>query len=108
MTIAILAFLQASHHFYFAQRFLWALFAILLSMSRTTGSSTFLLLGRVFGTLASAIASYIIWYIVDKRTPGILVLLWIWFVCIGVFCKFVMRQENDCRHTVNLKRFAVV
>ncbi|KAL6903874.1 hypothetical protein GGI43DRAFT_381581 [Trichoderma evansii] len=89
MTIGIIAFLHDSQDFYFAQRFLWALFAILLSMARTAGSSTFLLLGRVLGTIASMITSYIIWYVVDQKTPGILVFLWLWFLVLGyLFVKF--------------------
>ncbi|KAL6697602.1 hypothetical protein J3F84DRAFT_369427 [Trichoderma pleuroticola] len=89
MTIAIIAFLHDSQNFYFEHRFLWSLFAILLSMARTAGSSTFLLLGRVLGTLASMIASYIIWYVVDEKTPGILVFLWLWFIVLGyLFVKF--------------------
>lgn len=85
MTIGIIAFLRDSRDFYSRQRFLWALFAIFLSMSRTAGSSTFLLLCRVLGTIASMIASYIIWYIVDQKTPGILVFTWLWFTIIGFF-----------------------
>lgn len=85
MTICIMAFLHDSQDFYFRQRFLWALFAILLSLGRTAGSSTFLLLCRILGTIASMIASYIIWYIVDRKTPGILVFTWLWFVVIGFF-----------------------
>ncbi|KAL7917238.1 hypothetical protein ACQKWADRAFT_324807 [Trichoderma austrokoningii] len=89
MTVGVIAFLHDSQDFYFAQRFLWALFAIVLSMARTTGSSTFLLLGRVLGTIASMIASYIIWYVVDQKTPGILVFLWLWFLVLGyLFVKF--------------------
>lgn len=87
MTIAIIAFLHDSQNFYFRHRFLWSLFAILLSMARTAGSSTFLLLGRVLGTLASMITSYIIWYVVDEKTPGILVFLWLWFIVLGYLCK---------------------
>lgn len=90
MTISIIGFLRDSQDFYFRQRFLWALFAILFSMGRTAGSSTFLLLGRVLGTTASMIVSYIVWYIVDQRTPGILVFLWLWFVIIGYLCKFTL------------------
>lgn len=88
MTICIIAFLRDSQDFYFRQRFLWALFAILLSMGRTAGSSTFLLLCRMLGTLASMVASYIIWYIVDEKTPGILVFAWLWFAVIGFFSEF--------------------
>lgn len=94
MTIGIIAFLHDSQDFYFAQRFLWALFAIVLSMARTTGSSTFLLLGRVLGTIASMIASYIIWYVVDQKTPGILVFLWLWFLVLGYLCKYI------CNHSM--------
>ncbi|TQV92273.1 MFS transporter [Cordyceps javanica] len=83
MTIAIIGFLHDSQDFYFAQRLLWALFAILLSMGRTSGSSTFLLMGRLLGTTASMVASYIIWYIVDQRTPGVLVFMWLWFMVIS-------------------------
>ena len=85
MTICIMAFLRDSQNFYSRQRFLWALFAILLSLGRTAGSSTFLLLCRILGTIASMIASYIIWYIVDEKIPGILVFTWLWFVVIGYF-----------------------
>ncbi|OAR00107.1 hypothetical protein LLEC1_04811 [Akanthomyces lecanii] len=80
MTIAIVGFLHDSQDFYFAQRLLWALFAILLSMGRTSGSSTFLLM---LGTTASMVASYIIWYIVDQHTPGVLVFTWLWFMVIS-------------------------
>lgn len=83
MTIAIVGFLHDSQDFYFAQRLLWALFAILLSMGRTSGSSTFLLIGRLLGTTASMVASYVIWYIVDQRTPGVLVFTWLWFMVIS-------------------------
>lgn len=94
MTLTIMAFLRDSQEFYSKQRFLWALFAILFSMGRTAGSSTFLLLCRIFGTIASMIASYIIWYIVDEKTPGILVFVWIWFTVIGYFCKFYTYTTN--------------
>ncbi|KAL7936849.1 hypothetical protein V8C35DRAFT_209063 [Trichoderma chlorosporum] len=89
MTIGIIAFLHDSQDFYFKQRFLWALFAIALSMARTAGSSTFLLLGRALGTVASMTTSYIIWYVVDQKTPGILVFLWLWFLVLGyLFVKY--------------------
>ena len=85
MTIVIISFLRASQDFYFEQRFLWALFAILLSMGRTAGSSTFMLLCRVLGTVVSMTVSYVIWYMVDGKTAGVLVFLWLWFAVIGYF-----------------------
>lgn len=83
MTIAIVAFLHDSQSFFFGQRLVWALFAILLSMGRTSGTSTFLLLCRLLGTVGSMVASYVIWYIVDEKTPGVLVLTWLWFMVIS-------------------------
>ncbi|KAJ5330540.1 hypothetical protein N7476_000323 [Penicillium atrosanguineum] len=83
MTIAIISFLHASQTFYFGHQFLWAMFAILLSMGRTAGSSTFMLLCRILGTILSMIACYLIWYIPDQKTPGILAFLCLWFTVIG-------------------------
>lgn len=79
MTIAILAFLKDEHVFYDQQRFLWALFSIILCLDRTAGSSTLRLLFRFFATTASMVASYIIWYIVDQKTAGIIVFLFLWY-----------------------------
>lgn len=95
MTIAITAFLRSSQQFFLEQRFLWALFAILLSMSRTSGSSTFLLLGRLFGTATSMTASYLIWYVADRTIPGILVFTWVWFTVIGYLCKCPTSLNNS-------------
>lgn len=89
MTVAILAFLKRTHEFYESERFLWALFAILLSLDRTAGASTLKLLFRFLGTVASMIASYILWYICDQKTAGIIVFLWVWLFIIGyVMCRY--------------------
>jgi hypothetical protein len=90
MTTGIISFLRQSQDFYFQERFLWSQFAVLLSMSRTAGASTFALLLRFFGTVASMIASYIFWYVVDEKTPGILVFLWLWLWVLGIFCKSLL------------------
>jgi hypothetical protein len=79
MSIAILAFLKDEHKFYDEQRFLWALFSIILCLDRTAGSSTLRLLFRFFATFTSMVASYIIWYIVDQKTAGIIVFLFLWY-----------------------------
>lgn len=36
---------------------------------------------RILGTAIAMVASYIIWYIVDGRTAGVLVFLWLWMFC---------------------------
>ncbi len=87
MTIGITAFLHSSRTFYSEQRFIWALYAIVLSLNETSGSSIQSLCFRFLGTLASMLASYLIWYIFDKHTSGISVLLWIWFGVLGFLCR---------------------
>lgn len=36
---------------------------------------------RILGTAIAMIASYIIWYIVDGKTAGVIVFLWVWMFC---------------------------
>lgn len=74
-------------------------FAILVTLLRHTnllglndiasGQAIFGFFSRVFGTFLAMVASYIIWYIVDSRTPGVLVFLWLFcFVEFSVFFKW--------------------
>jgi hypothetical protein len=45
--------------------------------------------GRIVGTTVAMVASYIIWYIVDGKTPGTIVMLWFFIFCeMYLFLKF--------------------
>lgn len=55
---------------------------VAISMSRTAGQSTMNFVLRVGGTAVAMVGSYIIWYIVDGRTPGVIVFLWLWIFCL--------------------------
>ncbi len=46
-------------------------------MTMTSGQAIFGLLGRVGGTLVAMVVSIVSWYIVDQKTPGVLVMLWL-------------------------------
>lgn len=92
MTISIVALLRATQDFYSRYRFEWALFAILLSMSRTTGASTFSFCLRLFGTVCSMTASYVIWYAPNQNIAGVLVLLWVWLFIVCCLCEFLVRK----------------
>jgi hypothetical protein len=95
MPIGIVAFLPSSEAFYAQQRFLWALYAILLSLNETSGSSTQSLIFRFIGTLASMVASYIAWYVPDQKTPGILIFIWIWLAVLEyLYAKFPRIQPS--------------
>ena len=52
-----------------------------ISMNRMAGQSTFNFVLRVFGTFVAMVAVYVIWYIVDGKTPGVIVFLWLWMTC---------------------------
>jgi len=55
----------------------------------TSGQSVFGFFGRVLGTTLSMVFSLIIWYIVDGKTPGVIVFLWLFiFVEMYFFLKY--------------------
>ena len=51
---------------------------VAISMTRTSGQSVFNFLLRVFGTVVAMLGSYVVWYIVDGHTAGVIVFLWLW------------------------------
>ncbi|KAK5126657.1 hypothetical protein LTR85_009591 [Meristemomyces frigidus] len=83
MTIGIICFLEATQTFFLQQRLLWAMIMVAISMTRTAGQSTFNFALRIVGTVIAMLGSYVIWYIVDGKTAGVIVFLWLW-----VFCAF--------------------
>ena len=66
----VVAFLKDTQMWFLQQRGLWALIMVAISMTRTSGQSVFNFVLRVFGTAGAMVASYVIWYIVDVKTPG--------------------------------------
>ncbi len=46
-------------------------------MSMTSGQSLFGFFGRIAGTAISMVVSITIWYIVDQKTAGVIVFLWL-------------------------------
>jgi hypothetical protein len=59
-------------------------------MSMTSGQSIFGFIGRVLGTAVAMVCSIVIWYIVDQKTPGIIVMLWFFvFLEMYFFIKFM-------------------
>lgn len=77
MTVAILCYLKDTQTFFLQQRLLWSEIMIAISMTRTSGQSVFNFLMRVAGTAGAMVVSYIIWYIVDGKTAGVIVFLWL-------------------------------
>lgn len=96
MTIGIVAFLEHTQQFFMEQRLVWAMFIIAIGMTMSkfshsqsflgidtkqrlpaSGQSFFGFLCRVGGTVVAMCFSLIIWYIVDERMPGVIVILWL-------------------------------
>lgn len=69
--------LHQTQNFFFQQRLIWAMIVIVIGMSPTSGASLFGFAGRIFGTITSLALSLIVWYIVDEKTPGVLVPLFV-------------------------------
>ena len=60
-----------------------------IGMSMTSGQSIFGFIGRVVGTAFAMVFSIVIWYIVDQKTPGVIVMLWLFvFLEMYFFIKF--------------------
>ncbi|CAI7659091.1 unnamed protein product [Penicillium glandicola] len=89
MTIAVIGFLNHTQTFFTAQRLVWAMIMVNLSMSPTSGQSIFSFVLRIFGTFLAMVACLLIWYIPGQTTPGIIVFLFI-FVSIAFYIPIKM------------------
>lgn len=75
LSVGIIAFLRDTQTFFIEQRLVWAMIIIAIGMTMTSGQSIFGFFGRVAGTALSMVCCFIIWYIVDGKTPGVIVFL---------------------------------
>jgi hypothetical protein len=78
MTIAIIGYLRDTQVWFVEQRLLWSLIMVAISMSPTSGQAVFNFVLRVLGTCLATAATFVIYYIVDGHTAGIIVFLWLW------------------------------
>jgi hypothetical protein len=78
--VGIVAFLKDTEAFFIEQRLVWAMIIIAIGMTITSGQSMFGFFGRVAGTFLAAVFSIVIWYIVDQKTPGVIVFLWLFIL----------------------------
>ncbi|KAH7041382.1 uncharacterized protein B0I36DRAFT_282294 [Microdochium trichocladiopsis] len=87
MTIGIVAFLEDSHVFFQEQRLVWAMIMVALAMTQTSGQSIYGFFCRVGGTIVAMVVSLVNWYIVNGKTPGVLVFLFV-FLSVEYFFFF--------------------
>lgn len=73
MTIAIICYLRNSQQFFIQQRLIWGSIMVAISMTQTAGSGIYGQFIRFSGTVVAMVVSYIVWYIVDQHSAGIVV-----------------------------------
>ncbi|ORY19614.1 hypothetical protein BCR34DRAFT_582302 [Clohesyomyces aquaticus] len=84
MSIAIVAFLADTQRFFIEQRLVWAMIMVAISMTPTAGQSVFSFILRIVGTIIAMVVAFLMWYIPDQKTAGIIVFLWL-FVALGFY-----------------------
>ncbi|KAI1624566.1 hypothetical protein EDD37DRAFT_417515 [Exophiala viscosa] len=81
MSLAIIGYLRQTHEFYLAQRGIWAVIMVAISMGPTAGAGVQGFVLRIAGTLVAMIASITIWYMSDQKPAAIIPLTYLCFLC---------------------------
>lgn len=81
MCIGVVAFLHKTQAFFVQNRLLWAMIMAAISMTPTAGQSAFSFILRVAGTVVAMCVAFLIYYIPNGHTAGILVFLWFFSSC---------------------------
>ena len=76
-SVGILAFLRQTQEFFIHQRCIWAMIVIVIGMNPTSGQTMFGFVARIIATAVSLVLSLVVWYIVDGKTPGVIVFLYL-------------------------------
>ncbi|KAF2398667.1 hypothetical protein EJ06DRAFT_87904 [Trichodelitschia bisporula] len=91
LSIGIISYLHDTQTFFLENRLLWSMIMVAISMAPTAGQSLFSYVLRVIGTVIAMLASFLIYYIPDGQTAGILVFLW-FFVSLAIYVLLKMPQ----------------
>lgn len=91
MSIAIVCYLRDTQAFFLRNRLLWAMIMVPISMTRTAGQSTGTFALRIIGTFIAMVGAYVVWYIVDGKTAGVIAFLWFWIFC--AFYVFIKKPK---------------
>lgn len=98
LSVGILGFLHQTQDFFVRQRCIWAMIVIVIGMNPTSGQTMFGFVARIFATTIAMALSLVVWYIVDGKTAGVIVFLYVANV-FGV-CLLILLQgtlTNRCR-----------
>lgn len=84
MSIAIVAYLRVSQTFFVEQRLVWALIMVAISMTPTSGQAMYQFVLRITGTALAMVLAFLMWYIPDQHTAGVLVFIFV-FTALGFY-----------------------
>lgn len=105
-SVGILAYLHQTQEFFIRQRCIWAMIVIVIGMNPTSGQTMFGFVARILATVVSLVLSLIVWYIVDGKTAGVIVFLYIanvFEVCTYHLTKnFSVLEESESMLTMGL------
>lgn len=73
MCIGIVCYLRNSQEFFIEQRLIWGSIMVAISMTQSAGSGIYGQFLRFGGTAVAMVVSYLVWYIPDQHTAGIIV-----------------------------------
>lgn len=93
--VGILAYLHQTQDFFIRQRCIWVMIVIVIGMSPTSGQSMFGFIARIAATVVSLALSLIVWYIVDGRTAGVIIFLYLANVFEVSWLDFVTHNTTD-------------
>lgn len=79
ISLAILAYIRQTSHFYSAQRGVWAVIMVAISMSPHAGAGVQGFIVRILGTLVASVVSIAIWYMSDEKPAAIIPLCYLYF-----------------------------
>lgn len=77
LSVGILAYLHQTQDFFIRQRCIWAMIVIVIGMNPTSGQTMFGFMARIGATAISLVLSLIVWYIVDGKTAGVIIFLYL-------------------------------
>jgi Fusaric acid resistance protein-like len=87
------AFIRSSAEFYLQYRGVWAIVAVVLCMSPTAGASFWNLAVQISGSLVGGLLAMAVWYMVDQKVAGVIVLTFVVNV-VRMLC-FLFRMTID-------------
>jgi len=92
LSLGITAYIHQTSHFFLAQRGVWALIMIAISMGAHAGQGIFSFLARILGTTVAMVASITLWYMGDQKPGAILPLFYLYLV-IGTW--FLLKKPKQ-------------